>query len=65
MTDPGETFTSGAATEWRPSRFPGVSLKALRSDFVLEGDVRIGRHHTGLAFGLGGLGAAGLRRRAP
>ena len=25
MTGPRETFTSGAATEWRPSRFPGVS----------------------------------------
>jgi quercetin dioxygenase-like cupin family protein len=74
MTDPKETFTSGAAGEWRPSRYPGVCLKVLRSDkesgesaslvrldpgasvpahdhpageevFVLEGDVRIGRHH--------------------
>ena len=74
MKDLRETFTSGAATEWRPSRFPGVSLKLLRSDkdsgesaslvrlepgasvpahdhpageevFVLEGEVRIGRHH--------------------
>jgi quercetin dioxygenase-like cupin family protein len=73
MMDPRETFTSGAITEWRPSRFPGVSLKVLRRDeesgesaslvrlepgasvpahdhpageevFVLEGDVRIGRH---------------------
>ena len=34
MTDPRETFTSGATTEWRLSRFPDV--------FVLEGDVRIG-----------------------
>ena len=32
MTDAKETFTSGAATEWRPSRYPGVSLKVLRSD---------------------------------
>jgi hypothetical protein len=32
MTDPRETFTSGAATEGRPSRFPGVSLKVLRRD---------------------------------
>ena len=74
MTDPKETFTSAAATEWQPSRFPRVSRKVLRSDtesgesaalvrleagasvpahdhpageevFVLEGDVRIGRHH--------------------
>ena len=46
MTDPKETFTSAAATEWQPSRFPGVSRKVLRSEvFVLEGDVRIGRHH--------------------
>ena len=75
MTDPRETFTSSAATEWRPSKVAaGVSLKVLRNDkdsgesaalvrlepgasvpahdhpageevFVLEGDVRIGRHH--------------------
>jgi quercetin dioxygenase-like cupin family protein len=74
MTDPKETFASSAAAEWRPSRFPGVALKVLRSDkesgesaslvrlepgasvpahdhpageevFVLDGDVRIGRHH--------------------
>ena len=32
MTDPKETFTSAAATEWQPSRFPGVFRKVLRSD---------------------------------
>jgi quercetin dioxygenase-like cupin family protein len=32
MTDPKETFASAAATEWQPSRFPGVSRKVLRND---------------------------------
>ena len=32
MTDPKETFMSAAATEWWPSRFPGVSRKVLRGD---------------------------------
>lgn len=46
MTDPKETFASAAAAEWPPARFPCVSRKVLRREaFVLEGDVRIGRHH--------------------
>ena len=73
MAESNESVVSSATAEWRPSRVPGVSVKALRNDmetgassalvrfdpgasfpahdhpageevFVLEGDVRIGRH---------------------
>jgi len=41
MKDARETFVSGAATEWKPSK---VDHPAGEEVFVLEGDVRIGRH---------------------
>ena len=38
MTDPKETFTSSAATEWQPARFPGVFLVTLPKPVVMLKD---------------------------